>query len=70
MKQQDRIPTSKIQRASRFVKTGMKVGGNYLKHYAKKAIQQEVSEDELNQDNAEAIYDTLSELKGSALKVR
>ncbi|MEM7509770.1 MAG: AarF/ABC1/UbiB kinase family protein [Bacteroidota bacterium] len=69
MKQQDRIPTSKIQRASRFVKTGMKVGGNYLKHYAKKAIQQEVSEDELNQDNAEAIYDTLSELKGSALKV-
>ncbi|MEM6768685.1 MAG: AarF/ABC1/UbiB kinase family protein [Bacteroidota bacterium] len=69
MKQQDKIPTSKIQRASRFVRTGMKVGGNYLKHYSKKLIQQEVDEDALNEDNAEAIYSTLSELKGSALKV-
>lgn len=68
-KEQKRIPTSKVQRASRFVRTGMKVGSNYVKHYAKKALQQEVSKDDLDKANAEDIYETLSELKGSALKV-
>ena len=69
MKEQTSIPTGKVERASRFVATGLKVGGNYLKHYTKKLIDPSVSREELHADNAEDIYDTLSGLKGSALKV-
>jgi predicted unusual protein kinase regulating ubiquinone biosynthesis (AarF/ABC1/UbiB family) len=69
MDEHDNIPTSKVERATRFVGTGMKVGANYLKHYTKKLIDPNLSKDELHNDNAKDIYDTLSELKGSALKV-
>jgi len=69
MKSQDKIPTSKVQRASKFVRTGVKVGGNYLKHYAKKVVNPNISREELDKDNARDIYQSLSELKGSALKV-
>lgn len=67
--EQTSIPTSKVQRATRFLKTGAKVGGNYIKHYSKKIFDSELSREELDNDNAEDIYDSLSELKGSALKV-
>jgi predicted unusual protein kinase regulating ubiquinone biosynthesis (AarF/ABC1/UbiB family) len=69
MKSQSSIPTSKVERASQFVKTGIKIGGNYLKHYSKKLVNPELSRDELHEDNAEDIYESLSQLKGSALKV-
>lgn len=69
MKQQTSIPTGKIQRAAKFVKTGAKVGGNYLKHYSKKLVDPNHTRDQLDQNNAEDIYQSLSELKGSALKV-
>ncbi|MEM6522268.1 MAG: AarF/ABC1/UbiB kinase family protein [Bacteroidota bacterium] len=69
MKEQISIPTSKVQRASKFVKTGAKVGGNYIKHYSKKLFDPSRSRDELDADNAEDIYNSLSVLKGSALKV-
>ncbi len=69
MKEQSRIPTSKVQRAAKFVKTGAKVGGNYVKHYAKKAVNPKLGKEELHEDNARDIYNSLSELKGSALKV-
>lgn len=69
MKEQISIPTSKVQRASKFVKTGAKVGGNYIKHYSKKLFDPSLSREELDSDNAEDIYASLSELKGSALKV-
>ncbi|MBS1665028.1 MAG: AarF/ABC1/UbiB kinase family protein [Bacteroidetes bacterium] len=69
MKEQTSIPTGKVERASKFVATGLKVGTNYLKHYTKKLIDPSVSKEELHADNAEDIYDTLSGLKGSALKV-
>ena len=69
MKSQDKIPTSKVARATEFVKTGMKIGGNYVKHYAKKMVDKNVSRDELHEANAEDIYSSLSQLKGSALKV-
>lgn len=67
--EQTQIPVSKIKRATKFMKSGMKVGGNYLKHYSKKIVNPTLDKEELDQKNAEAIYDTLSELKGSALKV-
>ncbi|MGB3466462.1 MAG: AarF/UbiB family protein [Cyclobacteriaceae bacterium] len=69
MKEQISIPTTKVQRAARFVKTGAKVGGNYIKHYTKKILDPDLSKDELDKENAEDIYGSLSELKGSALKV-
>jgi len=69
MKRLDSIPTNKIDRVTRLVTTGVKVGGNYLKYYGKKMVNPELTKDELHQDNATDIYDTLKELKGSALKV-
>ena len=70
MKTIDKIPTSKIQRASKLVQTGAKVGVNYIKYYGDKLTK---TEDEakarLNENNAEDIYDGLKKLKGSALKV-
>jgi predicted unusual protein kinase regulating ubiquinone biosynthesis (AarF/ABC1/UbiB family) len=69
MKTLDRIPTGKIERASKLVKTGVKIGGNYVKYYGKKLVNPEMTKDELNEDNAEDIYDSLKSLKGSALKV-
>ena len=69
MKEQDSIATGKVERSAKFVKTGIKVGGNYLKHYTKKLFDADLTKDQLNQDNAEDIYESLSELKGSALKV-
>lgn len=68
-KGQDKIPTSKVQRAAKIIGTSAKVGGNYLKYYAKKTVNPQLSKDTLHQDNAEDIYASLSELKGSALKV-
>ncbi len=69
MKEQNSIPTSKVARATKFVQTGVKIGGNYLKHNVKKIIDPSISRDELHQDNASDIYSSLSEMKGSALKV-
>src|SRR5690606_36064325 len=63
------IPTSKVQRATSFIKTGAKLGGNYIKHYSKKAFNPDISRDQLDTENAADIYESLSQLKGSALKV-
>lgn len=70
MKTVNSIPTSKLQRASKIVATGAKVGGNYVKYYANRVIKsKDEANDILNKDNAEDIYDGLKNLKGSALKV-
>ena len=68
-KELDRIPIGKVKRASKFVTTGAKVGANYIKAYSKAAIKGKLDKEELDQDNARDIYDSLSELKGSALKM-
>ena len=68
-KEQNSIPTSKLQRSGKFVKTGIKVGGNYIKHYSKKLFNPDMDRSELDEGNATDIYQSLSELKGSALKV-
>ncbi len=69
MKEQKEIPVSKVQRATKFIATGARIGRNYLKHYGRKLVDPSVSTDQLHQDNANDIYDSLSKLKGSALKV-
>ena len=70
MKTIDSIPTSKIQRASKLIQTGAKVGVNYLKYYGDKITKtEEEAKESLNKNNAADIYDSLKQLKGSALKV-
>ena len=59
MKEQERIPTGKVKRASKFIGTGAKVGVNYLKHYMTGGGDRT----KLDQANAEDIFSTLSELK-------
>lgn len=69
MDSQNNITSSKIGRAAKLVGTGAKIGTNYLKYYAKKSITGNDDREMLHQDNATDIYDSLSNLKGSALKV-
>ena len=70
MKKASSIPISKIQRASKLVKTGAKVGVNYLKYYGEKMVSsEEDARENLNKNNAEDIYDSLKDMKGSPLKV-
>ena len=69
MKKLKSVPVSKVARAGKFAAAGVKVGGNYLKHYSKKLLSKDYDEEELDRNNAEDIYNCLSELKGSALKV-
>ncbi|MEC8536605.1 MAG: AarF/UbiB family protein [Bacteroidota bacterium] len=66
----DRIPTSKLHRASKIVSTGAKLGVNYIKYYGQKISKtQAKAKENLNKNNAEDIYGGLKQLKGSALKV-
>ncbi|NVO86724.1 AarF/ABC1/UbiB kinase family protein [Hymenobacter sp. P5252] len=63
------LPTTKVARAARFAKTGLNVGANYVKHYAKRAVGADSTMDDLHAANAAELYGTLSEMKGSVLKV-
>ncbi len=66
----DSIPVTKIQRATKLVQTGAKVGVNYIKYYGDKILSSDgEAKERLNKNNAEDIYDGLKKLKGSALKV-
>lgn len=72
MKTLNKIPTGKLERTGSLLKAGAKVGVNYIKYYGNK-ITKDKNEDDalktLNENNASDIYDSLKELKGSALKV-
>ncbi|MCX7606814.1 MAG: AarF/ABC1/UbiB kinase family protein [Bacteroidia bacterium] len=67
--EQDKLPTGKVARASQFLKGGLKVGANVVKHQAKKLLGKEVSDEELDRENAEDLLKTFTQLRGSALKV-
>lgn len=69
MKEQDKIPTSRFSRTGKFLNTGVKVGGNYLKYYGKRVLSGNDNRDELQRENAEDIYNALGSLKGGALKI-
>lgn len=69
MKSTDKIPTSKLQRTSKLVGTGVKLGANYLKYYGQRVLDKEGAKLQLDESNASDIYDSLKDLKGSALKV-
>ena len=65
----DSLPTTKVARAARFAKTGLSVGANYVKHYARRAVGAESTTEDLHAANAAELFGALSELKGSVLKV-
>ncbi len=70
MKSINKIPTSKIERASKLISTGLKVGVNYAKYYGDTVVKsKEKAKENLNEANADDIYNGLKTLKGSALKV-
>lgn len=69
MKTLDHIPTGKLERAGKLVKTGLKVGGNYVAYYGEKLINPSLTREKLDENNAGDIYDGLKQMKGSALKV-
>lgn len=70
MKSLDSIPTTKISRASKLIATGARIGVNYLNYYKNKIVSTDKDARRiLHQENASDIYDSLSNLKGSALKV-
>ncbi|MDD7983762.1 AarF/ABC1/UbiB kinase family protein [Lentisphaera marina] len=69
MKPLKSIPSSKVGRAGKVAVAGLKIGGNYLKHYGKKVSRQTSTQEDLDKANAADVYGCLSEMKGSALKV-
>jgi predicted unusual protein kinase regulating ubiquinone biosynthesis (AarF/ABC1/UbiB family) len=69
MKTQQTIPVGRAERAGEFLRTGAKIGVNYLKHYARQVSGTESPRELLHEDNARDVYQSLSKLKGSALKV-
>ena len=57
MKSIDKIPISKISRASKMLKTGAKVGVNYIKYYGDKVTKTEAeAKENLDKSNAEGIW--------------
>jgi predicted unusual protein kinase regulating ubiquinone biosynthesis (AarF/ABC1/UbiB family) len=70
MKAIDSIPITKIERASKLVQTGAKIGVNYIKYFGDKLVSSpDQARERLNEKNADDIYNSLKNLKGSALKV-
>ena len=65
----DHIPVSKVARAMKLAKAGVKVARNQVKHSAKKRLGMGSDDSQLHHDNARDLYDELSTLKGSALKM-
>ena len=68
MKTLNSIPTKKIERASKLVATGAKVGRNYIWYYGERLLTGADNKNKLDENNAKDIYDGLKKLKGSVLK--
>lgn len=69
MKEQTKIPKSKIGRASKIAGAGIQVGVNYLKYQAKKTITGDDDKTAFHEATAKTTYDTFSKLKGGPLKL-
>lgn len=69
MKTIDKIPSSKIGRATNVLKTGIKVSGNYISYFGEKMMDPNLDRTKLDAANAKDIYSGLTKMKGSALKV-
>ena len=59
MNDQQNMTSSKIGRAAKLVGTGAKIGGNYLKYYAKKSVLGKDDKEVLHEDNAGEVDPTV-----------
>ncbi|MGB8464269.1 MAG: AarF/ABC1/UbiB kinase family protein [Terrimicrobiaceae bacterium] len=69
MIEQDSIETTRLSRGKALVGSGAKVGINYLKYYARRALSGEADEQALHEENAGEVFRTFSRLKGGPLKL-
>lgn len=67
----DHVPATAIERSARMAQAGLKVGGNYAKYLARKAVGRSSEADKavLHRNNAEALYQEFAQLRGTALKL-
>ncbi len=67
------FPSSRIERSARMARTGLRVGTNYALHHLKSRFNGngagESARKELHTTNARYLYDELSKLRGTALKL-
>ncbi|MFO8030345.1 MAG: AarF/ABC1/UbiB kinase family protein [Cyclonatronaceae bacterium] len=67
------FPSSRFERTARIARTGLRVGTNYAMHHFKNRVSgngnNEVRRRELHTSNARFLYDELSRLRGTALKL-
>jgi predicted unusual protein kinase regulating ubiquinone biosynthesis (AarF/ABC1/UbiB family) len=73
---QESIRTTPLGRMAALGSAGARVGINYLKHYGRSALEgpmnevrRETLKEKLQEQNAEAVYETFSKLKGGPLKL-
>ena len=66
------FPSNKFNRGRHFAKAGLKVGTNYAKYHLNKLVNKNSNGEEkkqLNEKNAQAIYNEFTRLRGTALKI-
>lgn len=63
------IPSTKLSRFSVYSTTATKVGFNTLSHKAKKLINPKLNDDRLMEKNSKIIFEALTKLRGTALKM-
>jgi len=67
------FPSSRFERSARIARTGLRVGTNYALHHLKNRFNGngsgELARKELHTNNARYLYDELSQLRGTALKL-
>ena len=64
------FPSNKFQRGKILAQTGLKIGKNYALYYAKRPLSgdSETARTQLNQQNAAAVFEDFTQLRGTALK--
>lgn len=68
----DYVPSNKMERSALLLKTGANVGGQYLKHGLRNAFRKKEKRtplSEIHTQNARTIFDALTQLRGTALKL-
>lgn len=66
------FPSGKLERGKILAKTGLKVGKNYARYYAKRSLNSNgdsAARSKLNQQNASEVFKDFSRLRGTALKL-
>ena len=66
---QESIRSTRLGRTAALAGAGARVGMNYLRHYARRALGNEKNEERLHAENAADVYETFSKLKGGPLKL-